>query len=167
MRSVALRIFAALATFLIGVTISSVWFLIHPQPAKSVRLLSGPPCREGLVSGESLPDAPMRITILDTACRDLRTANVHFVVENLSAKPISKYEIRGVQTYDELRDHGLGVGTDTTEPLQPRQTQIGFMGGGVLMRAGGKPVSELRKFQLVLWSVDFTDGTNWTRSSPN
>jgi hypothetical protein len=158
--------FVALLTFLIGVATSSVWFLNHHQPAKSFRFLSGPPCREGLVSVESRPAVPLHITISDTACQNPQSANVQFLVENLTPKPISKYEIRSVQTYDELIDEGLGVSTETIEPLQPRQTQIGFLGGGVLKRSGGKPVSELKSFQLVVWSINFADGTKWTRSSP-
>lgn len=166
-RRVAIRIFAALLTFLIGVATSSVWFLNHYQPAKSFRFLSGPPCREGLVSVESRPAVPLHITISDTACQNPQSANVQFLVENLSNKPISKYEIRSVQTYEELIDEGLGVATEIIEPLQPRQTQIGFLGGGVLKRSGGKPVSHLKSFHLVVWSIDFADGTKWTRSSPN
>lgn len=166
LRRFAIRIFVALLTFLIGAAITSVSFRNHHQPAESFRFLSGPPCREGLVSVESHPAAPLRITIADTDCQDSQSGNVQFLVENLSAKPISKYEIRGIQTYDELIDEGLGVSTENVEPLQPRQTQVGFMGGGVMKRSGGKPVSELRSFQLVVWSVDFADGTKWTRSSP-
>jgi len=166
-RRLATRIFAALLTFLIGVATSSVWFFNHYQPAKSFRFLSGPPCREGLVSVESRPGVPLHITISDTACQNPQSADVQFLMENLSTKPISKYEIRSVQTYEELIDEGLGVVTETIEPLQPRQTQIGFLGGGVLKRSGGKPVSYLKSFQLVVWSINFADGTKWTRSSPN
>lgn len=125
-RRVAIRIFAALLTFLIGVATPSVWFLNHYQAAKSFRFLSGPPCREGLVSVESRPAVPLHITISDTACQNPQSANVQFLVENLSTKPISKYEIRSVQTYEELIDEGLGVATETIEPLQPRQTQSVF-----------------------------------------
>jgi len=162
-RRFVIRIFVALLTFLIGVAISSVWFLNHHQPAKSIRFLSGPPCRERLVSVESPPAVPLRITISDTACEKPQSARVQFLVENVSTKPISKYEIHGVLTYDELSDEGLSVLTETIEPLQPHQTQIGFLGGGVLKGSGGRPVSELRKFELVVWSITFTDGTKWTR----
>ena len=165
-KRLAIRIFVALLTCLTGVAISSVWFLNHYQPAKSFRYLSGPPCREGLVSVESRPGVPLHITISDTACENPRCANVQFLVENVSTKPISKYEIRGVETYDELNDDGLGVSTVPAKPLQPHQTEIGFLGGGVMTRAGGIPVSELKSFQLVVWSVDFADGTKWTRTSP-
>jgi hypothetical protein len=166
-RRLVIRIFVALLTFLIGVATSSVWFVNQYQPPKSFRFLSDPPCRQGLVSVESSPVVPLRITISDTACHSPQEASVQFLVENLSTKPISNYEIRGVQIYDELINEGLGVSTETMEPLQPRQTQIGFLGGGVLKRAGGKPVSELKSFQLVVWSITFADGTKWTRSSPN
>lgn len=166
-RRLALRLMTALLTFLIGVAAAAVWSSIHNQQVNSPRLLLGQPCREGLVSVESRPDVPLRVTISDTACEHPRSAKAHFIVENLSTKPISKYKIRAVLTYDELIDEGLGVSTETVEPLQPHQTQSGFLGGGVLTRAGGRPVSELRSFQLVVWSVTFSDGTTWTRSSRN
>ena len=166
-RRLTIRLFVALLTFLIGVAASSVWFVNRHQSPEPLRFLSGPRCREGLVSVASHPDVPLHITISDTACENPQTANVQFLVENRSTKPISKYDIHGVQTYDELSDDGLGVSTERVEPLQPHQTDIGFLGGGVLKGAGGKPVGELKSFQLVLWSVDFADGTRWTRSSPN
>ena len=165
-RRLALRLITALLTFLIGAA-TAVWSPIHDQRVNLPKLLSGQPCRDGLVSVESWPDVPLRVTISDTACENPQSANAQFMVENLSTKPISKYEIRGVLTYDELIDEGLGVSTEKLEPLLPHQTQIGFLGGGVMKRSGGKPVSELRSFQLVVWSISFSDGTKWTRCSPN
>ena len=164
-RKVTIRMFSALLTFLIGVSTSSVWFLTDSQPARPFRFLSGPPCREGLVSVESSV-GPLRVTVSDTACTNRQSASVQFLVESLSTKPISKYEIGGVRTYDELVN-GSSVTTEFVEPLQPRQTQIGFLGGGVFKGSGGKPVSDMKNFQLFVWSVNFADGTNWMRSSPN
>jgi len=166
-RRLAIRLSTALLTFLIGAGTAAVWSPIHDQRINSARLLPGQRCRYGLVSVESRPDVPLRVTISDTACQNPQSANVQFIVENLSTKPISKYEIRTVQTYDELIDEGLGVSTEPIQPLLPHQTQIGFLGGGVMKRSGGKPVSELKSFQLVVWSISFSDGTKWTRSSPN
>ena len=165
MRKIAIGMFAALLTFVIGVATSS--FVNRTQPAKPFRHLSGPTCREGLLSVESRPAVPLRITVSDTACEKPQSASVQFLVENVGTKPISKYEIHGVQTYEELTDTGFGVLTERVEPLQPGQTDIGFLGGGVLKGAGGKPVGELKSFELVLWSVEFADGTKWTRSSPH
>ena len=165
-RRFAIRLFVALLTFLIGVTTFTVWFRNHPPAAKSFRFLSGPTCRAGLVSVESQPAALLHITVSDSECRDRQTANVQFLVENLSTKPISKYEIRAVQTYDELIEDGLGVTAVRGEPLEPRETETGFLGGGVLNGAGGKPVGEMKGFQLVVWSIEFADGTTWTRNSP-
>lgn len=164
-KRLAIRLFIGLLTFLIGVATSSVWSLVHYQRVESSRFLSGQPCRDGVVSVESRSDVPLRITISDTACDNPQSANVHFVVENVSTKPITRYEIRSLRAYDELTDEGSGVSTETIEPLQPRQTQIGFLGGGVVRGSCGKPVSELKSFQLVVWSIDFADGTTWTRRS--
>lgn len=166
-RRLAIRLITGLLTFLIGAATVAVWSPIHDQRVNSPKLLQGQPCRDGLVSVESRPDLPLRVTISDTACDNPRSANARFIVENVSTKPISKYEIRSVQTYDELIDEGSGVSTEPIQPLLPHQTEIGFLGGGVMKRSCGKPVSELRSFQLVVWSISFSDGTTWTRSSPN
>jgi hypothetical protein len=84
---------------------------------------------------------------------------VQFEVENISSKPIVKYEICGIMKYDNLVDEGLCVAAEGYETFQPHQTRTGFIGGGVLK------VGELRGFQLTVWSVTFADGTKWTRSS--
>src|SRR5688500_12133459 len=121
----AIRLATALLTFLIGVGAAAVWSPIYDQQVNSPRLLPGQPCREGLLSVESRTGVPLRVTISDTACEKPHSANAQFIVENLSTKPISKYEIRSVLTYEELIDEGLGVSTETIEPLLPHQTQTG------------------------------------------
>ena len=157
MRRLAARLGMALITFLIGVAIASIGF--RRESVKSVRLLSGPPCTNEIVSVEPQYQVPLRISISDTACQSSHEANVQFVVENISSKPIIKYEIRSIMKYDNLVDDGLGVSTEGFGNLGSHQTQTGFIGGGVLQ------VGELRDFQLTVWSVTFGDGTKWTRSS--
>ena len=158
MRRLAVRLAIATTTFLIGVAMASIGF--HRDSIKSGRLLTGPPCTDGIVSVESQPQVPLRISISDTSCQTSHSANVQFAVENIGSKPIMKYEIRGVMTYAGLVDDGLGVTTAGVDNFQPRQRQIGFIGGGVLN------VGELKGFQLTVWSVVFDDGTRWTRPSP-
>src|SRR6266542_1527230 len=130
----------------------------HEQP----RLVFGPPCRQGIVSVETQPDAPVRLTIADASCDKPQTARVQFVAENVSSLAISQYEARAIETYDELVDKGSGV-TEMGLVFNPDEKRIGFIGGGVVTAAGGKPVGPLRLYQITLASVTFTDGTTWKR----
>jgi hypothetical protein len=130
----------------------------HQQP----RFVFGPPCRPGIVSVETQPDAPVRLTIADAGCDKPQTASVQFGAENVSSLAISQYEVRAIETYDELVDRGSAV-TAMGLVLNPHETRIGFIGGGVITAACGKPVGPLRLYQITLASVTFTDGTTWMR----
>jgi hypothetical protein len=131
----------ALLTFIVGIAAASAWSVLRRSPAKSNKLLSGARCRHGLVSVEPQLNVPLRISISEAVCDNPQGASVHFVVENVSSKPISKYDIRRVVTYEGLIDDKSGVTTEGTI-LQPHQTKIGFIGGGVITGAGGVPVGE-------------------------
>ena len=139
------------------------WLAFHRSHGQEAKLVLGPPCREGVVSAEAQPDAPLRITIGDAGCDKPQTASVQFVVENVGSSPISQFEVRAIETYDELVDEGTGV-TTMGLVLYPHQTQIGFIGSGVITAAGGKPVGPLKTYQVTVWSVTFSDGTTWRRS---
>jgi hypothetical protein len=157
MKRLAIRLIAVLLTFLIGTAATSAWFIFRRLPVQSNKLLSGPPCREGVVSVEPQHGVPLLIKISEAACDNPQVASVHFVVENISSKPISKYNIRSIETYERFLNDGSGVIEGGI--LQPRQTRRGFLGGGVMQ------VGELKSYKLAVWSVTFTDGTTWTRTS--
>ena len=165
MKNLTTRLIIALLTFVIGIAAASVWFVFYRSSSKPNELLSGLPCRDGLISVESKLNVPLRISISEAVCDNSQGASVHFMVENVSSEPISKYEIRSIETYERLTDDGSGVTTEGAI-LQPHQTQIGFIGGGVLRGAGGVPVGELKGYKLAVWSVTFADGRTWSRSSP-
>lgn len=154
---------------LITVTIITVaslatagWLILRHSRRPQSKLVLGPPCREGLVSIESQPDAAVRITVLNAGCDNPQRASVQFLAENIGSSPISEFEVRAIETYDELIDQGSGV-TSMGEVLKPHQERIGFIGGGVMTAAGGKPVGPLKSYQLTVWSVRFADGKTWTR----
>ena len=158
MKRLAARLGIALIAFLFGIGIARIGF--RHESIKAVRLLSGPPCAHGIVSVEVQYQVPLRISISDTACQNPHSANVQFAVQNTGSKPIIKYEIRGIMSYDDLVDDGLGVSTEGVENFQSHQTRTGFIGGGVMK------VGEMKGFKLAVWSVDFADGTKWFRSPP-
>lgn len=157
MRRLVTRLAIASITFLVGIGIASI--SLRRESIKRSRFFSGPPCAQGIVAVETQSQAPLRISISDTACQNSYSASVQFVLENTSSKPIINYEIVGTRSYDGLVNEG-GVLTEGREDFQPHQFRTGFIGGGVLK------VGQLRGFKLAVWSVDFADGTKWSRSLP-
>jgi hypothetical protein len=163
MKKLARLVLIAAAILIAGSVATAAWFLFRQsRRPQSQKLVLGPPCRDGLVSVEPQFDAPMRITISNAACDNPQGASVQFLAENISSSPISQFEIRAIETYDQLVDQGSGV--TTMGPLvHSHETRIGFIGGGVITTAGGKPVGPLKHYQLTVWSVTFADGKTWTR----
>ena len=164
MERLTIRLIIAVLTFIIGIAAVSAWFTSHQSPDQSGRLLSGPPCREGLVSVEPQLNAPLQIKISEATCDNPQEANVYFVVENISSKPIIRFVIRSIKTYERLVNDGSSVTIEGASPVQPRHTINGFLGGGVRTR-GGEWVGELQTNQLTVWSVTFADGTTWEQGS--
>jgi hypothetical protein len=163
MKKITRLVLVAAIVLSAGFVAMAAWFVFrHSRRPQSQKFVLGPPCRDGLVSVEPQTDSPMRITILTSACDNAQTASVQFLAENVSSSPITQFEIRAIETYDELVDQGSGV-TAMGALLHPHETQIGFIGGGVITAAGGKPVGPLKHYALTVWSVTFDDGKTWTR----
>ena len=136
------------------------WLRLRQAAQAQPKLVLGPRCQEGLVSVETQPDAPVRLTVVDAGCDQPQTASVGFVAENVSSLAITKYEVRAIETYDELVDKGSSV-TEMVRVFNPHETRTGFIGGGVGMITRGKPAGPLRHYQIALASVTFVDGTTW------
>jgi len=132
------------------------WLAPPPQP----KLVLGPACQKGLVSVETQLDAPVRLTIVDAGCDQPQSASVSFIAENVSSLAITKYEVRAIETYDELVHNGSSV-TSMGRVFNPHEMRTGFIGGGVVMIASGRPAGPLRQYQIALASVTFVDGTTW------
>jgi len=125
----------------------------------------GPACRSGFVSVDLQPDAPVQITIADTACKNNQFVTVNYVAENISSSPITEFQISAIQTYDDFVDAGTSVTLMGT--LQPDQIRSGLIGGGSITSVCGRPVGPLRQFQLTVSSVKFADGKTWSRKLPH
>jgi hypothetical protein len=162
MKKLSRLVLIAMVIIAIGSIATAGWFVFRHSRRSSQKFVLGPPCRDGLVSVETQTDAPLRITISNAACDNPQGASVQFLAENISSSPISQFEIRAIETYDELVDQGSGV-TSMGAVLHPHETRMGFIGGGVITAAGGKPVGPLKHYQLTVWAVTFADGKTWTR----
>lgn len=126
-------------------------------------------CRNGLLVVEQQPDTPVRISILDTNCPNPYFANVRFQMEERSARPISRYEVRMSRAYDGNEDGystvvGSIVDGSSGQSLfsKDQQSTNSF---GVSLRRGWFKDPEA-KLTLSVWSVSFSDGTVWNRTSP-
>ena len=158
MKKLSIRLFVALITFAIGVGAASVWSAGRRDKAKTVDQLKGPPCVADVVSVDQQPNVPLHITVVDTACYDRLTA-AQFVVENTSSKAITRYEIRGIRTFERSIDTGLGVSTSGMT-LGPHESQEGFIGTGE-GSVRGVQVGRLRHLEVSVWSIVYADGTTW------
>src|SRR4051794_17275790 len=103
------RLMLIVAVLMAGSVTIGTWFIFRHSHARTQKLfLGGPPCRGGLVSVDSQPDCPVKITIANTACDHTRVASVNFIAENISASPITEFEIDAIGTYDDLVDQSIG-----------------------------------------------------------
>ena len=159
MKKFSIRLLVALITFVIGVGAASLWSVGRRDRVKTVDQLTGPPCVSDVVSVDHQPNIPLHISLADTACYDHVTL-AQFVVENTGTKTISRYEIRGIRTYERSIDTGLGVSTSgtTLEPQQSRDGGLGTNEGTVR----GVAVGRLTSLKLSVWSIVYADGTTWT-----
>jgi hypothetical protein len=144
----------------VGSIVAARWLRSWRAPQSQPKPFLGPTCQKGLVSVETQPDAPVRLTIVDAGCEQPHTASVSFVAENVSSLAITEYEVRAIETYDELVDKGSSV-TEMVRVFNPHETRNGFIAGGVEMIVRGKPAGPLRHYQIALASVTFVDGTTW------
>jgi len=158
MRKLPALVLVSLLTFTIGVGISRRF--LRPGVNRSVKLF-GPPCREGLVSVEPQLDIPLRITVSGAACDSPQEARVQWAAENVGTAPISRFEIRSVETYDRPVAGRKGVIT-IGSTLYPHHTSTGLVGSSASTGVAGAPV--LMSYKLTVWSVTYADGKTWTRA---
>ena len=167
MRRIVPRLVVSSLTFLIGV--GATYFLPARlrHPLSPDALPAGPPCRDGWVSAEPQPGAPLRLSILGAACQGSRTPLVRFEVENVSARPISYYSVFLYEIPEDATRgrYGSGLGPEVGyfQPLQKRAESLG--GDGLGYGPGGTPV-RVKEYALAVCSVSYTDGTWWHGGPP-
>jgi len=138
---------------------------VSAQSTTSERLLPSleTPCAEGVVSVEAQENAPLQITIEESACKTTQTACVRFKAKNVSSKAIVEFDVRSLETYEQHFEDGGGMRASELV-LKPNEIyDRGYIGGGVETKAGGIPVGKLQTYVLTVWSVTFADGTKWER----
>ena len=159
MKKYALRIVIALVTFLIGVGLYSALFS-RQRAVQTVALVPTSTDCHGFVTVESQPQAPVRLIISTAACTHVSVI-VRFTVENISDKPIVKYEVRGIRSNDSSGNN-LSVTSEWAKPVDPHERRSGLIQEGLfeerIISAGQKT-----SFQLAVYSVTFADGTTWRR----
>lgn len=120
--------------------------------------LSGPPCREGLVTAEAQPDIPLRLTVGKSACASPQEVKAEFEAENIGSVTIKTFTVRALGDYD--RAISIRKGVDIASGvLKPHQTTTGIVGTGT-----GDPKATLTSCKLTVWSITYADGQTWNRS---
>ena len=123
--------------------------------------LSGPPCRDGFVSVEPLPDVPIRLTILEAVCATPHEAKVRFIAENTGNVAINKFEIGGIDSYD--REVTGRKGVNVLGILKPHESMTDKVESGLL---GDGDAAVMTSYQLTVFSITYDDGRTWSHAAP-
>jgi len=157
MKRYALRAVVALLTFLIGVSLYSALF---SRRQRSVITFTLAPTNStncyGLVAVESQPEAPVRLSISNAACTHV-SKSVRFTLENISNKPIVKYEVRGLRIHGQTVSSNVSLTSEFSSEMDPH----GLRTEDIEERS--VPAGQLTSLRLAVWSVTFADGTTWNR----
>ena len=128
--------------------------------ATTIQLPASKPCADGIVAIEAQPDVPARLSIQKAMCGDFHS-DVSLLLENISDKQISGYEITQTQDYEYKK--GSETSTNATGiTLQPRETkEVRFSGGFIEGYSYGKPVGLLQRDTYKISWIKFADGSQW------
>lgn len=156
MNKYAVRAVVALLTFLIGVSMYTAMFSRHRKVTTVIMPLANARNCYGLVSVESHSQGPVRLAVDQAACTHLSTT-VRFTLENISDKPIVKYEVRGLRTQGPTISNNVNLTSEFDNAMEPHEIRT------EVIEERSDSAGQLTGFQVVLWSVTFADGTTWSR----
>jgi|GEM_PF-2871424 len=161
-------IFAIGVCFLLVAASGCVTFGGSSSSTARSALVGEQPCRAGLIVVEEQADAPVRISNLKTDCRNPNVPGAGFQVEPNVARPIRRYEVRILHSYDGVydgysSDSAGTTGADGGPVFSKDSSSSSYMSWG-LKRGWFKDPEP--KFTFTVWSVTFTDGSTWNRASP-
>ena len=125
------------------------------------------PCRDGLIVVENQPDAPVRISILKTDCLNPYFPGAGFQVESKVTRPIRRYQVRILQSYDGVLDSDSTSSSEIKEPggslFSKDESSSEYMSWA--LKRGWFKDSE-PKLTFTVWSVTYADGSVWNRAVP-
>jgi hypothetical protein len=159
MRNLTLRLLVAVITLSVGIAAGNTWSRLRNSPAKHQR------CRDGLVTVEQQPDAPLRISILSLDCAS-DFANIGYQVEGRTTRLIKAYEVHISKAHQGIIDsdaHGSmslstpGAGLTSSEIAETSWSIDEKLSRGFFRT----PVDQVT---LYVSSVTFADGTGWHRA---
>src|SRR5689334_8032695 len=125
MKKIAFGLFVFVTTFLMGVVVTNKVFVLRRVFVKEREVVRFDETCGNRVTVESQPNAPLRISAVSASCPGSQGSNVGFQVENVSDKPIIKYEIRAIRSCEFLQnDDSLKFTALLTSVLLPRETKF-------------------------------------------
>jgi hypothetical protein len=130
------------------------------RSAATVQFPDGKPCVDNTIVIEEQVDAPARLSIQKATCGDFHS-NVDLLLENLTAKHISGYEISHIQDYEQKRGV-LSSQTRRGVEVKPGESvKINFNGGFRDGNSYGKPVGLIKRDTYRIKWIEFSDGSQW------
>ena len=166
MKKTAIGLVVFVSTFLIGVFIANKVFDLRRVFVNELKVVKFDETCGNVVSVESQPNAPLRISGVSASCPGSQGSNIGFRVENVSDKPVIRYEIRAIRSCEYLSyDDSLKSTALLTNVLLPGETKFGFMRSDRVAFDGGVRVGDLKSLKLTVWSVTLADGTTWVRAN--
>jgi hypothetical protein len=166
MRSATPRLIITIVACLSVIAIGSGCITLRTSSGSTAQksLTAEKPCRDGLIVVEKQPEAPVRISILKTDCMNPYMPGASFQVEPNVARPIHRYEVRILLSYDGVYSSYSTSLAETREPggsvFSKNFSTSDYMSWG-LKRGWFKDPEP--KFTFTVWSVTYADGSSWNR----
>lgn len=167
MRSLTHRLILAIVTCFLGIATCSgcITFRSTSQSTVQNSFAGERPCRAGLIVVENQPDAPVWVSILKTDCLNPYFPGAGFRVESNVNRPIRRYQVRILQSYDGVVDSDSTYSSETKGTdgsLFPKDEASSSYMSWALKRGWFKDPEP--KLIFTVWSVTFADGTIWNRA---
>jgi len=128
--------------------------------ATTVQFPDGKPCAGGAIVIEQQADAPARLSVQKATCGDFYS-NVDLLLENLSAKNISGYEISHIQDYEHKSGVWSSESSTGVEVKPGESVKVNFNGGFLEGTSYGKPVGLFKRDTYRIKWIEFSDGSQW------
>lgn len=160
MRGLALRVGVAAIACLVGIVVSMV--LSNIQSSRSEDDLVTVTQDHNLP--ESWPKAPARISVSEVQrSHDLSEVDITFQVQSLNGKSITGFEVWAVKSHDQSVDEYKRILVHSTlkDNTGPSLAAKEYTETVCVSLDRGFFRKRIDKVQLLLGSVEFTDGTTW------
>jgi hypothetical protein len=129
-------------------------------PAAIAQLKDGKPCADGAIVIEEQADAPARLSLQKATCGDFYS-NVRLLLENLTTKQITDYEVSQTKDYENIKDVKSSDIRRGVEIKPGESVKVNSNGGFLEGYSYGKPVGLFKRDTYKISWIEFSDGSQW------